>query len=316
MISRRLLRIKVLQVLYAYYKSDQNDISKSEKELHFSINKAYDLYHYILLLLIELVMYAESRIEIGLNKKMPSYEDLHPNTRFTDNKLLNQIRNNDQLLRYIDQNHLSWVQYPELIKELFNDMVQSELYLEYMSDENTAYSNSRKFVISLLTGVILPNESLHQALEERSIYWNDDLDFVVGMVIKTMKEFKEEDAENRSLYALYKNDEDREYVVALLRKAVQKREISMELVEEKASNWDLERIAFMDLLIMQLAITELLEFPSIPTKVTLNEYLDIAKFYSTEKSNTFINGVLDKIMQQLKDEKKIKKTGRGLIGEL
>lgn len=316
MISRRLLRIKVLQVLYAYYKSEQSDINKSEKELHFSINKAYELYYYLMLLLVELVMYAESRIEIARNKKMPSHEDLHPNTRFVDNRILHQLRNNDQFLRYIEANHISWVNYPELTRELFTLLSSAEFYNEYMSGPGQDYDADRQLVIRILSEIIYPNESLQQVLEEKSIYWNDDLEFVVSMLIKTIKEFKDKDGNPARLFNLYKNDEDRDFVVELLRKSVLKRDMSLKLIEEKASNWDLERIAFMDLLIMQLAITEMIEFNSIPTKVTLNEYLDIAKFYSTTKSNTFINGVLDKIMQKLKEEKLIRKTGRGLIGEI
>jgi N utilization substance protein B len=305
-----------LQVLYAYYKSDQNDINKSVKELQFSINKAYELYFYILLLLVDIVLYAESRIEIARNKKVPSYQDLHPNTRFTDNRLLLQLRNNKQLLRFIETNHISWVNFPELIKELFMDISGSELYTAYMEAETCEYECDKKFITSALNHIILPNESLCQILEEKSIYWNDDLEFVISMVTKTIKQFEEKDGDEKELFELYKNDEDRDFVVDLLKKALLKRELSLELIKEKASNWDLERIAFMDQLIMQLAITEMIEFTSIPTKVTLNEYLDIAKFYSTEKSNTFINGVLDKIMQKLKEEKIIRKTGRGLIGEL
>ncbi|HYW94674.1 MAG TPA: transcription antitermination factor NusB, partial [Bacteroidales bacterium] len=156
----------------------------------------------------------------------------------------------------------------------------------------------------------------HQLLEEKSIYWNDDLDFVVAMVQKTIKKFKETDNAGKALLELYKNDEDREFVVMLFRKSIVNRDYALELIEDKASNWDLDRIAFMDVLIMQMAITEMVEFTSIPTKVTLNEFLEIAKYYSTEKSNTFINGVLDKIMQKLREEKKIRKTGRGLIGEV
>lgn len=316
MISRRLLRIKVLQVLYAYYKSSQKELNKAEKELHFSINKAHELYHYLIILIIDVVQYAESRIELAKKKKIPSREDLHPNTRFIDNKLVAQLANNEQLLKYLNIHHISWINYPELIKELHLKIVDQKWYQEYMEAEECGYGEDKKLISKIYTDIILPNDTLHQILEEKSIYWNDDLDFVVAMVIKTLKKFSEEDEANNELLDLYKNEEDREFVVKLFRKSVINRDNCLELIEEKASNWDLERIAFMDVLIMQVAITELLEFPSIPTKVTLNEFLEIAKYYSTEKSNSFINGVLDKIMQKLKDEKKIRKSGRGLIGEI
>ncbi len=316
MISRRLLRIKVLQVLYAYYKSDQKDLNKSEKELFFSINKAYDLFYYILLLALEVVDYAESRIELAKNKRIPSHEDLHPNTRFITNKFVEQLRENRQFKRYLETVKISWSNHPEFIKELYNLFIGHPEYNEYMNEEQTDYNKDKKIIIRFFNDIVYPNESLHQILEEKSIYWNDDLEFVISMVIKTVKKFRKDSTEELELPDLFKNDEDRDFVKKLFRKATAYRGMSLELIEEKASNWDLERIAFMDVLIMQLAITEMIEFRSIPTKVTLNEFLEIAKYYSTEKSNTFINGVLDKILQKLKDEKKIIKTGRGLIGEI
>ncbi len=316
MISRRLLRIKVLQVLYAYYKSDQRDINKSEKELHFSINKAYELYYYILLLIIDVVEYAGSRIELARNKKVPHWEDLNPNTRFIENRLVVQLRENGQLLRYLETHHISWSNHPELIKEIYGSLAESDIYAGFMNEESVDYNAEKRLVSDFVSEIILRNESLHQLLEEKSIYWNDDLDFVVSMVQKTMKKFKSTDKDETHLLDLYKNDEDRDFVIRLFRKSILNREEALQMIEEKASNWDLDRIAFMDVLIMQMAITEMIEFPSIPTKVTLNEFLEIAKYYSTEKSNTFINGVLDKIMQKLREEKKIKKSGRGLIGEV
>ena len=316
MISRRLLRIKVLQVLYAYYKSDQKDLNISEKELHFSINKAFELYYYLLLLIVDIIQYAESRIELAMNKRMPSYEDLNPNRRFVENKFVSQLLDNKKFSNYLDTHKISWTNYPELIKELYNQVLEMPEYTKLMSAKEFDYQEDKKLISKIYSDIILPNEYLSQLLEDQSIYWNDDLDFVVSMILKTIKRFKENDDNKNSLLELYKNEEDRDFIVKLFRKSVTYRKLSLELIEKKASNWDLDRIAFMDVLIMQLAITELIEFNSIPTKVTLNEFLEIAKYYSTEKSNSFINGVLDKIMQSLKEEKKIVKTGRGLIGEI
>jgi len=316
MISRRLLRIKVLQVLYAYYKSSEKDLKLSEKELFFSINKAYDLYYYILMLAIEVVDYAESRIELARNKKIPTHDDLNPNTRFIDNTFVEQLRNNRQFRSYLESNKLSWVHHPEFIKELFIELSKHPEFESYMQEEESGYSQDKKIIIRFFNDIVFPSESLWQILEEQSIYWNDDLEFIVSMVIKTIKRFTADSGNETKLPDLFKNDEDHDFVKQLFRKSITYREMSLKLIEEKASNWDLDRIAFMDVLIMQIAITEMIEFKSIPTKVTLNEFLEIAKYYSTEKSNTFINGVLDKIMQKLKSEKKIKKTGRGLIGEV
>jgi N utilization substance protein B len=315
MISRRQLRIKALQSLYAYYATGGEDMKRTEKELHFNIEKAYDLYHYLLLLLIDLVLYAESRMEIARNKRIPTHEDLHPNTRFIENRLVEQLRNNEQLIRYLDQHKLNWANHPELIKEIYNRLTESEEYLNYMKDEESGYAEDKRLISFLYTHIIFPSERLDSILEEQSIYWNDDLEFITSMIVKTLKKFKEEDGPKKPLMDLYKNKEDRDYVVKLFRQTILHRDEYVEYIKKNTRNWDLERIAFMDILIMQTAIAELVAFPSIPIKVSLNEYLEISKFYSTSKSNVFINGVLDKVVLQLKEEKKIVKTGRGLIGE-
>lgn len=315
MISRRLLRIKALQTLYAYYKAGREEMGRSEKELHFNIEKAYELYHYLLLLIIDVVMYAESRIEIGRNKRIPTPEDLNPNTRFIENRLVEQLRNNDSLSRFIDQHKLNWANYPELIKEIYLKTVESEEYAAYMVSEANGYAEDKKLITQIFTNIIFSNEELSSILEEQSIYWNDDLEFITNMIVKTFRKFKEDDGSGRNLMGLYKHSEDKEYVVRLFRQTILNRDEYVEYIKTNTRNWDLERIAFMDILIMQMAIAELIAFPSIPIKVTLNEFLEISKFYSTSKSNIFINGVLDKVMMNLKDEKKILKAGRGLIGE-
>ena len=290
-------------------------MNRTEKELHFNIEKAYDLYHYLLLLLIDVILYAESRIEIARNKRIPTQEDLHPNTRFIDNRLAEQLRNNEQLLRYVDQHKLNWANHPELIKEIYNRLSESEEYADYMKEEDSGYAEDKRLVTFLYTHIIFSSERLDSILEEQSIYWNDDLEFITSMIVKTLKKFKEEDGPKKPLMDLYKNKEDRDYVVKLFRQTILHRDEYVEYIKKNTRNWDLERIAFMDILIMQTAIAELVAFPSIPIKVSLNEYLEISKFYSTSKSNVFINGVLDKVVMQLKEEKKIVKTGRGLIGE-
>jgi len=315
MISRRQLRIKALQSLYAYYTTGSEDMRRSEKELHFNIEKAYELYHYLLLLLIDVVLYAESRIEIARNKQIPNHEDLHPNTRFIDNRLADQLRNNKHLLRFVEQHKLNWVNHPELIREIYTRLNDSEEYATYINAEENGYAEDKRLVTFIYTHIVFSSERLDSIMEEQSIYWNDDLEFITSMIVKTFKKFKEEDGPDKPLMELYKNKEDSDYVVKLYRQTILHRDEYVEYIKENTRNWDLERIAFMDILIMQIAITELVAFPSIPTKVTLNEYLEISKFYSTSKSNIFINGVLDKVMMQLKEEKKILKKGRGLIGE-
>ena len=315
MISRRIIRTKVLQLLYAYYSSEEKSLNKTEKELFFCIHKSYDLYHYLLALVIEIADYAESRIEIKKNKHQPTEEDLHPNTKFISNLFIQQLRTNRQLNSYLEQKKLTWVNHPDLIKELYLFLTESEFYSEYMESKNRSYQEDRKFIEYLFNKIILISEDLYMVLEEQSIYWNDDIEFVVSMIVKSLKRFNEYSDSNQSLMPLFKDDEDRDFTKDLFRKALINHDELRGLISEHSKNWDVDRIAFMDVLIMQLAITEFLYFPSIPTKVSMNEYIELSKFYSTEKSRNFINGILDKTLKDLKKEGKIKKLGRGLIGE-
>ncbi|HER08421.1 MAG TPA: transcription antitermination factor NusB, partial [Bacteroides sp.] len=218
-------------------------------------------------------------------------------------------------LRFVEQHKLNWSNYPELIREIYNKVVSTEEYDTYITSGENDYAGDKRMITHIYSHVIFPNESLAQILEEQSIFWNDDLEFITGMIVKTIKKYREEEGPDKPLMELYKNEEDRDFVIRLFRQTILHREEYVDYIRQNTKNWDLERIAFMDILIMQMAIAELVGFPSIPTKVTLNEYLDISKFYSTSKSSIFINGVLDKVVVQLKNDKKIVKSGRGLIGE-
>jgi N utilization substance protein B len=315
MISRRIIRTKVLQVLYAYYSSEEKSINNTEKELFFCIHKAYDLYHYLFALVIEIADYAENRIEIKRNKHQPTHEDLNPNTKFISNSIIQQLRQNKQINVYLEQKKLNWKDNPELIKELYLLMIQSESYEAYMSDKTRSHLNDRKFIEKLFNKTILVSEDLYNVLEEKSIYWNDDVEFVISMITKTLKRFNELSDYSQALMPMFKDQEDKDFAKDLLRKSILNHNELRELIKEHSKNWDVERIAFMDILIMQLALSEFLYFPTIPTKVSLNEYIELSKFYSTEKSRNFINGILDKTLKDLKRSEKINKAGRGLIGE-
>ena len=315
MISRRIIRTKVLQILYAYYSSEEKSLNNTEKELFFCIHKTYDLYHYLMALVIDIADYAESRIEIKRNKHQPTHEDLHPNTKFVSNLFIQQLRSNRQLNAYLNQTKLSWVNHPELIKELYLIMIESEIYDSYINSEIRSYADDRKFIEKIFNKILLVSEELYQVLEEQSIYWNDDIEFVISVITKTLKRFNEFSDSDQRLMPMYKDEEDREFAKELLRKSIINHDELQALIKVHSSNWDVERIAFMDILMMQLAITEFLYFPSIPTKVTMNEYIELSKFYSTEKSRNFINGILDKTLKDLKKEGKISKAGRGLVGE-
>lgn len=315
MISRRIIRTKVLQVLYAYYSSEEKSINNTEKELFFCLQKSYDLYHYLFELVIEIANYAENRIEIRKNKHQPTHEDLHPNTKFISNQVIQQLRSNKQLNTYVDQRKLNWKDYPDLIKDLYLFMIESEIYKNYMADDIRSFMNDRKFVDKLFNKIILVTEDLYMVLEEQSIYWNDDIEFVVSMISKSLKKFNELTDSEQGLMPMFKDKEDRDFAKDLIRKSIINHNEIRELIKEHSKNWDVDRIAFMDILIMQLAITEFIYFPSIPTKVSMNEYIELSKFYSTEKSRNFINGILDKTLKDLKKLGKINKAGRGLIGE-
>jgi len=316
MVSRRLLRIKILQICYACLKSDNQTINQSEKELFFSIQKSHDLYHYLILLLLDIAQYAESRIDLASQKRMPTFEDLNPNKKFIENRLLNQLSNNLALKKYLNNQKLSWANYPELIKNLYLEIRNSELYTNYMSSAISTYNEDKKFISDIYSQIIVKYEPLYQNLEEQSIYWNDDVDFVVNMILKSFRSFKPTSDENVELMPLFKNDEDIDFTKRLFRKLILNYKDYEHLISGFITNWDVERVAFIDNVIMCLAIAELIEFSDIPIKVTLDEYIEIAKYYSTQKSNIFINGILDKITEHLKKEGKITKTGRGLIGEL
>lgn len=315
MISRRIIRTKVLQILYAYYSSEEKSINKTEKELFFCIHKSYDLYHYLLDLISEIAHYAEKRIEIKRKKHQPTEEDLNPNTKFISNQVVHQLRSNRQLSSYLEQKKLNWKNNPELIKELYLIMLETDLYKNYMSDENRSFLDDRKFIEKLFNKVILISEDLYIVLEEQSIFWNDDIEFVISMITKTIKRFNELTDSDHNLMPLYKDQEDRDFTKDLIRKSIVNHDELRALIKAHSKNWDVERIAFMDIIIMQLAIAEFLYFPSIPTKVSMNEYIELSKFYSTEKSRNFINGILDKTLKDLKNSGKINKVGRGLIGE-
>ena len=301
--------------MYAYYSSKDESINNHEKELFFCIKKSYDLYHYLLLLILELADYSEKRIELNLVKHQPTNEDLHPNTKFVDNKMIAALRNNKSLNLYLKQNKMSWVNNPELIKELYSRMIESDFYREYMDDGDDSFANDRKVVDRIFNKLILYCEELYQVLEEQSIYWNDDVEFNISMISKTLKRFNESTKEDQALLPMFKDEEDREFARDLYRKSILNHREIRDLIDLHSRNWDIERIAFVDILIMQLALAEFLYFPSIPTKVTLNEYIELSKYYSTEKSRNFINGILDKALRDLKKDGKILKIGRGLIGE-
>lgn len=313
MISRRIIRTKVLQILYAHISSADKSTASSENELHFSIQKTYDLYHLLLMLPVELCDYAENRIEIRKQKNFPTQEELNPNRRFVSNRLIAKLRNNQDLNAFVKKNNVNWSNSQELVKKIYQSMADSEIYKDYLNSEVDNFQNDRKFFEDFYAEVLLKSEYVFSEFEEQSIYWNDDLDFVVSMVLKTLKKFRDDSISNDHLSSLYKDEEDREFTVNLFRKTLARSEENRKTIELYTKNWDVDRVATMDILIMELALTELTEFPSVPVKVSLNEYIELAKYYSTQRSSIFINGVLDRITKDFREQGKIIKAGRGLL---
>jgi len=313
MISRRLIRTKILQILYAISRKEDTSLASAEKELFFSLQKAYDLYHLILLIPVELSKVNEWKIEIARQKLRPTYEDLHPNMRFINNCLIDLLKRNKQLNRYVSENKIGWGGYAEMFRSLFNTVQERDYFQAYMTREKVDFKDDVKVVTTILEQEVPQWADLESALEEMSIFWNDDIDFVLGMALKTIKGMRESDTPDKPLLPMYKTEEDIEFAKKLIRKAILNRDEYYELIRTHSQNWDFDRIALMDLLIMQLALAEIIEFQSIPVKVSLNEYIELAKIYSTENSNNFINGVLDHVVKDLKAQNKIIKVGKGLI---
>ncbi|WP_430810109.1 MULTISPECIES: transcription antitermination factor NusB [unclassified Carboxylicivirga] len=295
---------------YAHHQKGEVSIQQTENELFHSIAKAHEMYHSFLLLLLELKNFAENRIELRKQKRRPSEDDLNPNLRFVDNAFLLQLAGNEALMAYNTKNGTPWVNHPETIKSLYNVISESEMFVEYMKTDAGDYEADKRFIAKLLEKVIAPFESLYAIFEEQSVYWNDEVEFVISMAVKTIKGFQEANGADEALLPEFKDDEDRDFVQRLCRKTLVNQKDNMELIKQFTKNWDFDRVAYLDLVLMQVALAEIMEFSSIPVNVTLNEYIEIAKYYSTSKSGTFINGVLDKIIGHLIEEKKINKPGK------
>ena len=312
MISRRMLRIKAIKALYAHLKSDADSLMASEKTLVASIDKTYDLYFLMLSLIVELAHYAEQRQELARKKQLPTYEDLNPNRKFVENSVIRLIDSSDAVNDYLAAHKLSWAKYPELIKTLFAQLEQTEYYKAYMSRAERSFRDDLALVTEFYTNELESSEILEDVLDEMSILWNDDLGFALIMVTRTLSNMRPSHTDVKVL-PKFKSEEDLDFAMQLFEKASLGYADNLLYIEKFTRNWDVERIAFMDNLIMATAVAELITFPSSPVKVTLDEYIEIAKFYSTASSSTFINGVLDKVVASLQEEGRIQKSGRGLI---
>lgn len=272
----------------------------AEKELFFSLSKAYDLYNYLLLLMVEVTKQANKRLNAAKNKLVPTKEELFPNTKFVENRFIAQLEVNKQLLEFSNNQKKTWENEADFVKTLCDKILESDIYKEYMASETSSYEEDRELWRKLYKNIIFNNIELDQVLEDQSLYWNDDKEIVDTFVLKTIKRFDEKNGAKQELLPEFKDEEDQDFARRLFRRTILNADYYRHLISENTKNWDLDRVAFMDVVIMQIALAEILSFPNIPVSVSLNEYVEIAKLYSTPKSGGFINGTLDGIVNSLK----------------
>lgn len=312
MLSRRLLRTKVVKAVYAYTQCEGLTTQAADKNLVASIDKAYDLYFHLLALVPAIAEYAEERIRIGEQKKLPTYEDLHPNRKFVENRVVALLSSDEGLANELKARKLSWHENRDLIVALYNALTKQVFYQKYMSSGDSSFKEDAQLVSDIYMKMLEEFEPLETVLEEQSVLWNDDLGFVLTMVSRTILSLRESHEAIKFL-PKFKSEEDLDFAKRLLKSAIEGYERISTLIDRTMSNWDIERVALMDNIILVVGIAEAESFTSIPVRVTMNEYIDIAKYYSTNSSGGFINGVLDKVIATLTDEGKIIKSGKGLL---
>ncbi len=302
-----------MHILFAYYSDDRPDIVRYEKMLFESFERFRDLYIAIIALLPEMQSKAIEKIEAGMNKKLPTKEDLHPNAKFVTNVLIRILANSKVLQKAEKDIHIRWRDNDDLLKQMFKSLTEIDDYKEYMESKERGFEHDREYLIRFLRKHLINFELMHEWLEDQGIFWNDDLDLASSMVLRTLKAIKEGE-DDITLLPLWKaGDDEEEYAKLLFRKTLSMGSESEELISKNSPNWETERIAMMDLIILKMALAEAQNFDSIPLKVTMNEYIELANYYSTPKSNVFINGLLDNLFTKLQAEGKIKKIGRGLV---
>ena len=304
MINRVLIRIKIIQIVYAYYQNGSKNLDAAEKELLFSLSKAYDLYNYLLMLMVAISNYAQRKLDTRLQLDEQTKGKLKA---LVENKFICQLEVNKQLLDYVSNQKRTWDNDSLVVKTLFDQILDSEIFLEYLNAGNKTYEADRELWRKLYKHFVMDNEEIDGMLEEQSLYWNDDKAVIDTFVLKTIKRFEEASGADQPLLPEYKDDEDREFAIRLFRRAILNGEEYRAAIEGNIRNWDMERLALMDIIIMQVAMAEMLSFPNIPLTVTMNEYVELAKHYSTHKSGAFVNGTLDGVIQMLQNQGKLLK---------
>lgn len=314
MLNRRHIRIKVMQIIYAFKGNESDDLQKNERFLLKSIDNMLELYFALITLLIEVHKKAETHLQKSQVKHLATAEDKNPNRKFVNNEVLLQLKNNTQLKDILENKKLNyWELDSEYIDIVFKALINSDVYKDYMSTKTSDYKEDKLFVIDFFKEIIAPNEKLYDYLEDKNITWIDDLPVVNTAIVKLLRKNKVNSTDSFFIPELIKDEEDKAYAVDLLNKTILNLSAFSEEIQEKTKNWDKDRIANIDFVLLQMAICEFQKFPSIPVKVTINEYIEVAKEYSTPKSSVFINGVLDKIVKGYYDKGTLNKIGRGLM---
>ncbi len=314
MLNRRHIRVKVMQALYAFKGGESDDFSKDQKFLLFSIDNMYNLYLLIMALLIAVKKRAESDLVKKQNKHLATTEDKNPNKKFVNNQVLTLISSNFQLNNLLETYKINnWELDDEYVDIIFKAITSSDLYTEYMKTRVSDFKEDKAFIIDVFKEIIAPNEKLYDYLEDKNLTWLDDLPTVNTTILKLLRKVKATPNESYFIPKLYKDTDDKAFAISLFKKTLLNRAALSKEIELKTQNWDAERIANIDYVLMQMAICEIKNFPSIPVKVTINEYLEIAKEYSTPKSSIFINGILDKLVKEYQQNGTLNKVGRGLM---
>ena len=314
MLTRRHIRVKVMQTLFAFDGTESDDFSKDQKFLLHSIDNMYNLYLLIMSLLIEINYKATTHLETTKQKHLATAEEKNPNKKFINNQLLQLIVNNERLKAILEDKKISnWQLDNEYVDLLFKEIKNSDLYKEYMSTKTSTFKEDKNFILDLFKEIIAPNDKLYDYLEDKNLTWLDDLPTVNTFILKLLRKLKESSDPVSLTPKLYKDIDDKEYAITLFKKTLLNHSKLGEEISRKTNNWDSDRIASLDMILLKMAICELLHFPSIPTKVTINEYLEISKEYSTPKSSIFINGILDKLLKEYQNDGKLNKVGRGLM---
>lgn len=300
MINRKLIRVKIVQLTYAYYQNGHHNMDTAEKELLFSLSKAYDLYNYLLGLIVAITQEERRRVDIATRRAEREGTET-PSQRFAFNKFTTQLEENKQLNLFMEDKKMSWENDVEAVRKLCDQIERSPLYQEYMMSDAEDYETDRELWRRIYRTLIQGNEDLDAILEEKSLYWNDDKEIVDTFVLKTIKRFDPANKADQELLPEYDDTEDREYALKLFRSTILNADTYQRYMSETSRNWNFSRLAYMDVVLMQIAIAEMLTFPNIPISVTINEYVDLAKLYSTPKSGGYINGMLDAIARHLVD---------------